>query len=610
MPEQNSLILTPRHLLKAVATSLREHWRPLLAFHLFFTLLATTLLLPASATALAALLKRIGRPVFTNGQLLDIALSPMGLLWLLVAIGATFLILFLQQAGMLLVAVRSGASRYRAALEALWNVARRFLAITALTLIQVATHLLLALPFLIALVALYQWLLGDMESYYVLRVKPQEWWLFLAASLPFVLLWLWFAARLYLRWSLALPVLILETVSARHALTRSRELTQGIKRRLAMPIIISVVVIIALPIGITSLFDGLISPLLGWLPERSAILIPAMLAYLTIYVLLTLAATFIGVAVNSLLLACVYLRLAQHEPKPQAPPQGSYPARVAWGAEAIILALALSQAATALTSFEIRDRVGITAHRGSSSKAPENTLAAFEQAIDDGADYVEFDVRLTRDKEVVVSHDNNLRRLTKLNRALSEMTLEEAQLVDVGSWFGDVFVDTRIPTLDEVINLTQGRIKLYVELKPARRDEKALAAAVIDKLSAVPNDEIVLASLSPVALGEAKRLAPQLHTTLFAQFVVRGGMDLRLFDALGLRHNRVTPGSVRTARHHGYELHTWTVNGQAEMSRLIDLGVDNIITDRPDLLDEVLDERAALSDGELLLLKLRNWLRS
>nr|WP_298375987.1 glycerophosphodiester phosphodiesterase family protein [uncultured Halomonas sp.] len=610
MSDQPSHILTPHHLLTAVTASLREHWRPLLAYHLFFTLLATTLLLPASATALAALLKRIGRPVFTNGQLLDIALSPMGLLWLLVAIGTAFLILFLQQAGMMLVAVRPDASRYRIALEALWNVARRFMAITILALLQVAIHLLLALPFLIALVVLYQWLLGGMESYYVLRVKPREWWLFLACGLPFVLLWLRFAAGLYLRWSLALPVLILENVSTRRALARSHELTKGNKRRLTLPIALPVLVIIALPIGITNLFDASISPLLGWLPERSTILIPAMLAYLTIYVLLTLAVTFIGVAVNSLLLACIYLRLAQHQPRPQAPPKSSYPIWVAWGAEAIILALALSQAATALTSFEIRDRVDITAHRGSSAKAPENTLAAFEQAIEDGADYIEFDVRLTQDNEVVISHDNNLRRLTKLNRSLSDMTLEEARQVDIGSWFGDVFVDMRIPTLEEVIRLAKGRIKLYVELKPARGNEKALAAAVIDRLSKVPDENVILASLSPVALAEAKRLAPQLRTALFAQFVVRGGMDLRLFDALGLRHNRVTPGTVRTAQRHGYELHTWTVNGQGEMSRLIDLGVDNIITDRPDLLGEVLDERATLSDGELLLLKLRNWLRS
>ncbi|SHF12638.1 glycerophosphoryl diester phosphodiesterase [Modicisalibacter ilicicola DSM 19980] len=610
MPDHSSLALAPHRLLTAVLASLREHWRPLVAYHLFFTLLAATLLLPASAAALAALLKRIGRPVFTNAQLLDIALSPAGLLWLLAAIGLAFLVLALQQAGMILVTVRPGASRYHAALDALWTVARRFFGIASLTLTQVGAQLLLAVPLLLILVALYQWLLGGMESYYVLRVKPREWWLFLASALPWVLLWLWLAARLYLRWSLASTALILENASVRRALARSHELTHGLKRRLAVPVTIPVVVLIVLPVVVTSLFDWLITPLLSWLPERSSVLIPAMLVYLTTYGLLTLAATFVGVAINSLLIGCLYLRLAHRQPRPQAPPRGSHPGWVAWGAEAIVLALAFSQAATVLTSFEIRDRVEITAHRGSSMKAPENTLAAIEQAITDGADYVELDVRLTQDRQVVVAHDNSLRRLTSLDRSLSEMTLEEARQVDVGSWFGDAYTDERIPTLDEVIDMARGRIKFYIELKPARGDEEALASAVIDHLASLPENEVILASLSPTALREAKRLAPRLRTTLFAQFVVRGGMDRRLFNALGLRHNRVTPDSVRAAQRHGYQLHAWTVNGQAEMSRLIDLGVDNIITDRPNLLAEVLEERATLSDGELLLVKLRNWLHS
>ncbi|HET8791952.1 MAG TPA: glycerophosphoryl diester phosphodiesterase membrane domain-containing protein, partial [Modicisalibacter sp.] len=146
----NEMSLSPHSLLMAVVSSLREHWRPLVAYHLFFTLLAVTVLLPASAGALAALLKRIGRPVLTNSQLLDVVLSPSGLLWLLAAIGLTFLLLFLQQAGMILMAVRPGGHRYRVALEALWAVARRLPGLAMLTLLQVGAHLLLALPLLLA----------------------------------------------------------------------------------------------------------------------------------------------------------------------------------------------------------------------------------------------------------------------------------------------------------------------------------------------------------------------------------------------------------------------------------------------------------------------------
>lgn len=602
--------LLPHTLLHAVVRSLREHWRPLVAYHLFFTLLAATVLLPASAGALAALLKRIGRPVLTGGQLLDVVLSPAGLLWLLAAVGVTFLLLFLQQAGMVLVAVRPGGHRYRVALDALWTVARRLPRLAMLTLMQVGSHLLLALPLLLVLMGLYDLLLGDMESYYIQQVRPVELWLFLAIGLMPTLAWLWLAARLYLRWSLALPVLILEDLTPRRALARSHALTQGAKRHLALPIAIPVAVIIALPVLVTALFDTLFTPLLRWLPEINALLIPAMLGYLTTYVVLTLAATFVGIAINSLLVSCLYLRLAHRQPRPPTPPASAHPGWVAWGAEILVLAIALSQAALILNSFEIRDRVAITAHRGSSWTAPENTLAAIGRALDEGADYIEFDVRLSGDGAVVVSHDNSLRRLTGLDQSLRQMTLEEIRQVDVGSWFGDAYAKERIPTFEEVLAITQDRAGLYIELKPGPGDAEELVAAVLERLPQARRDQAIIASLSPAVIREVRRQAPELRTTLFAQFVLRGGLDLEAIDALGLRHTRVTGDAVEAAHHYGYQLHAWTVNGRSQMSRLIDLGVDNIITDRPALLAEVLAERAALSDGALLLLKLRNWLHS
>jgi glycerophosphoryl diester phosphodiesterase len=610
MSEKTSTSLTLHHLFADVVATLRDHWRPLVAYHLFFTLLAATLLLPASASSLAALLKRIGRPVLTNDQLLAVILSPVGLIWVLAVVALAFLVLFLQQAGMLLITVHPGGNRYRMALDASWGVLQRFIGLATLTLVKVGAHLLLALPFLLILVWLYEALLGGYESYYVTQAKPQELWWFLLAAALLALLWLWLAARLYLRWALALPALMLERLSARQALARSRALTYGVKARLSLPVAIPLTAILLLPTLVTAGFDTLITPMLQWLPERVSVLIPAMLLYLTLYGLLALAGTFVGVAFNSMLVGCLYLRLAHHQPKPSAPPKGSHPGWVAWGAEALVLVFAFYQASSVLNSFEIRDRVQVTAHRGSSMKAPENTLAAIEEAITDGADYVEIDVRLTADGEVVLSHDNSLRRLTGLDRDIDEMRLDEVKEVDVGSWFGDTFAGQPIPTLDEVLRLTRGRINLYIELKPAPGDAQALVAAVIDRLPEARQDEVIMASLSPQIIREVKQQAPHLKTTLFAQFVVRGGLDTTIIDALGLRHNRITPESIAAAHRRGYQLHAWTVNGRSEMSRMIDLGVDNIITDRPDILAGVLEERSTLSDGELLLVKLRNWLHS
>ncbi len=609
MPETESS-LAPRALITAASLSLREHWRPLVAFHLFFTLLATTLLLPAGASTLAALLGQVGRPVLTGPQLLNTALSATGLIWLLGAIGFTTLLLSLQQAGMLLVAVRPSGYRYRLALDALWSTFHRLPGVILLTLIQVAIQLAIALPPLLLMSALYQWLLGDMEIYYISQVKPPALWQFLAAaSLP-ALLWLATALNAYLRWSLALPSLILEDLGPLAALRRSRALTYRRLRHLSLPIGLPLLLILALPVLTSALFDALVTPLLLWLPERVAVLLPAMLGYLMLYVLLTLAVTFIGVAVNSLMISCIYLRLAHRQPRPPAPTPRDHPAWVAWGAELLVLAFAAGQAFVVLNSFTLRDDVTITAHRGSSIVAPENTLAAFEQAIDDGADYIEFDVRLSADGQVVISHDNSLQRLLGMNARLSEMTLEAIRQIDVGSWFGDGFSGQRIPTLAEVLQLSRGRSNLYIELKPVGDNAERLVDAVLDQLPRQRYDQFVLASLSPAAIRAVERREPTLRTTLFAQFVVRGGLNLGNIDAVGLRYNRIDEDLADAIHRRGYALHAWTVNGRAQMSRLIDLGVDNIITDRPALLAEVLAERHELSDGELLLLKLRNWLHS
>src|SRR5690554_7153518 len=103
-----------------VLRTLREHLRPLIAYHLFFTLLASLLLLPAVAWTLTHLLARFGRTVITNAELVDILMSAGGALWLLAAVGLTFLVLYLQQAGMILVAARPRDNHLRLAFEALW----------------------------------------------------------------------------------------------------------------------------------------------------------------------------------------------------------------------------------------------------------------------------------------------------------------------------------------------------------------------------------------------------------------------------------------------------------------------------------------------------------
>ncbi|MFN2332311.1 MAG: glycerophosphodiester phosphodiesterase, partial [Halomonas sp.] len=348
----------------------------------------------------------------------------------------------------------------------------------------------------------------------------------------------------------------------------------------------------------------------------------------------TLAITFGGIAANALLSTCLYLRLAHREQRPASPPpRDAHPGRLAWALELGVIVFALSQAWLIVNSFELRDDVANIAHRGSSMVAPENTLPAVRRALEDGADYVEIDVKLTADDQVVLYHDRTLRRLTGDPRWLGELTRKELEAFDVGSWFGDAFQGERIPGLDEALVAVRGRGALMIDMKPDPGREVALVEEVIAVLHEEARwrrvcheeatdaeaaracgvvdviGEMRLATMSPALIEEVRAREPELRVTLLAQLILPGTLDRHSFDALGLRHNRITENEIRLARHYGYEVHAWTINDRARMSQLIDLDVDAIITDRPALLAELLDDRRELGDGALLLVKLRNWLR-
>src|SRR5690554_8058255 len=111
--------------------------------------------------------------------------------------------------------------------------------------------------------------------------------------------------------------------------------------------------------------------------------------------------------------------------------------------------------------------------------------------------------------------------------------------------------------------------------------------------------------MSPALAREIKEREPTLRVTLLAQLILPGTLDRRGFDALGLRHNRLTDNEIRLARGYGYEIHAWTINDRARVSQLTDLGVDAIITNRPARLAELLGDRRELGDRPVLPVSLR-----
>jgi glycerophosphoryl diester phosphodiesterase len=585
----------------------RRHLRPMLAWYLLFTAFATVAAAPLTTWSLAALLHWIERPL--AGEFEGFLGNLLALAWLALAAAFTWFVVMLQQAGMLLVSASHGC-RYRTAAAALLGMLRRAGPLAALAVWQVLTHALLALPWLAVGGALYWVLLGSLDPYYVVTARPPALWWFLGGFVPVLAIGLFVHATLYFRWLLATPALVLEGLSPPAALARSRMLTRGRHLRIAVLVVGVALMVAAMPLLVTELYDRAATPLLDGLPDHRLMANAGMVAYLTFYAASVLGVLFLGTTLNALLVRALFHRLGGMKRTPAAEATPSRPGRFVWGAEGAFLVVALVQAMLAVASMNLRNEVTVTAHRGASAVAPENTLAAFQAAIDAGADAIEFDVRLSADGAVVVFHDSDFRRMAGDPRAVVETPLSAMRDIDVGSWFAPAFGGERIATLAEALAFIDRRALALVELKPDAHNARVLLAATLREVERGGHgDAVMLASLSPDLVRAAREAAPQARLALFANAALPGTARRTNFDLLGLNHLQVNAAVARDARRRGYLLQAWTVNDPARMARYMDLGIDDISTDVPAEAVRVRAERAALSDVERLLARLHSWFR-
>jgi glycerophosphoryl diester phosphodiesterase len=227
------------------------------------------------------------------------------------------------------------------------------------------------------------------------------------------------------------------------------------------------------------------------------------------------------------------------------------------------------------------------AHRGASGTFPENTLSAFRAAIDAGADMCELDVQLTRDGAVVVIHDDTVERTTDGNGEVAKLTLEELKRLDAGAKFkGGAIKGERIPTLDEVFDVTAGKCGLNIELKAA--GVEAQVAQIMQARNAF-GDSIV-SSFNWDYLKNIQQLHFNIRVGLLAE---EKPVDL-MMNAVAMRAHSINPrwdmvtaDLCKAAHERGLMVYTWTVDSDARMRALIECGVDGIMTNFPERLRTV-----------------------
>ncbi len=260
------------------------------------------------------------------------------------------------------------------------------------------------------------------------------------------------------------------------------------------------------------------------------------------------------------------------------------------------------------TAFFAGSKPRLFAHRGASLKAPENTLPAFCLAEGWGVPYLELDVRSSRDGQIVVIHDDTLERTTNGRGKVGAHTLDELKKLDAGYHFsssgGSSFPfrgkGVCVPTLEEVLQACP-RAKVVIEIKQA---EPPIEERVLDIVGRCGRQaDVLLASAHDRVLKRVRGLAPQIATSFaagevgeFIERVYAAGIDGYTPPAPALQippeHQGlplVTPETIRAAHALGVEVHVWTINDPQEMWRLLELGVDGMMSDDPEKLQETVE---------------------
>ena len=247
--------------------------------------------------------------------------------------------------------------------------------------------------------------------------------------------------------------------------------------------------------------------------------------------------------------------------------------------------------------------VVVIAHRGSSATAPENTLAAFRLAADQGTDFIELDVQESADGQVLVVHDSDLMKVGGNGTKIWEGDAATLRAVDIGSSKDPRFSAERVPTLAEALAACKHRCGVVVELKSYGHNQQleARVAAIVEE--AGMEQDCVFMSLNHDMVHTLKALRPSWRVGLL---IAKAMGDVTELDAdfLAVEARMATRSFVRRAHRADQDVYVWTVNDPAWMLEGLSRGVDGLITDKPDLARTVIATRAQMSESQRFLVAL------
>ena len=243
-------------------------------------------------------------------------------------------------------------------------------------------------------------------------------------------------------------------------------------------------------------------------------------------------------------------------------------------------------------SFDDPDTI-IVAHRGASKYAPENTIPSFKLAWEQGADAIEGDFYLTKDGEIVCIHDKDTKRVSGVKKIVAESTLEELRKLDAGSWFGEEWKGTLIPTISEVFATIPDGKKIYIEIKSGSE----ILPKLFEELtkSGLKKNQIVVISFDKNVIRNLKNKDPGIKAFWLSDFKrdkfsgktepsINSVIDVLWrtgADGLSSTHKLIEDSFIKEIQSEGFEYHVWTVDDPETARRFKKLGAKSITTNDP-----------------------------
>jgi len=580
----------------------------MLAIYVFFSIIGFVLLGPLVTGIAHFAVSLSGDAALSDVGIASFVLTPLGGV-LALAMGALLLTIgVLGYAALLVPAGAAYHDRESTYLDGLAQGGAKAPVILRLALRFIVQALVMALPFLAVIGVIYFVLLRENDINYYLAEKPPE-FLWAAGLAACVLVAMgFFLVRLATGWFYVLPLALFRHETVGEARRLSRETVPGRRKE----IFFSVALWMFGTPFLVGLLNAPISALGVWLAPRMADRLPLLALSLGLLsLLMTVLAFFVGFVALSLL-AVQNVRLyrldgldtevrdAGGRGRAWRLPVG---AKSLWVGGVLAFALASFSAYYWINHIEVKDHAVVIGHRGAAGAAPENTMAAILQGVEDGADWIEIDVQETSDGAVLVYHDSDFKRLGGEGVKFWEATAEQVSGIDIGSWFSSEFSGERAPTLKAVLEACRGHCGVLIELKyyghTQRLEERV--AEIVEETEM--EDHVMVMSLEYAGIQKMRQIRPKWKLGLLSTVSIG---DLTKLDVnfLGLNAKAASGALVQRAHKAGIDVYVWTVNTPVDMSSMLSRGVDGLITDEPALARRVMAQRAEMNPAERLMIEL------